>query len=88
MQPEISKKKGNAMDKKKPKEKVLVSRKLQENQTKNVLKEIKNKQTKTKTKNKWKSKKNCGWGGGAKRKVKKCKINENQRKGISKEEVE
>ena len=52
MQPEISKKKVNAMDKKKPKEKVLVSRKLQENQTKNVLKEIKNKQTKTKTKNK------------------------------------
>ena len=48
MQPEISKKKVNAMDKKKPQEKVLVSRKLQENQTKNVPEEIKNKQTKKK----------------------------------------
>ena len=82
IQPKISKKKKvNATNNKETNEKVLVSRKLQENLRKDV-------KTKNKKKNKWKSKKKCRWGGRAKGKFKKFKINENQRKSMSKEEVE
>ena len=81
MQPEISKnKKVKTTNNKKTKEKALVKGKIQENQRKIFKIKLKKK--------KWKSKKKHGWDGRAKRKFKKCKINENQRKSISKEDVE